>query len=130
MNMRIALFAAAVIALASSSCALFEREEEFVIQADSVTGSSSVLFGTAFELIVHARVGADACSQFKEFRGPRTSTGADISIIGKKTLGGECAMMPTEMHASFIVFPYVADPYVLRIHQRDGTILSKTVRIR
>ena len=128
--MRLVLCLVAVIAVASSSCALFEKDEEFVIHADSVSGASSVWFGSAFELVVHARVGPDACSCFKEFRGPRTSAGADISLIGKKNRRGECATVPAEMHASFIVFPYVGDPYVLRIHQPDGTVLSKTVRVR
>jgi hypothetical protein len=129
--MRIGLFFIAVLAVASSSCSLFEGDKEFLVQADSVSGPSSVSAGATFQLTVHGWVGPDGCSAFKEFRGPRNASGAEVTVIGVRRTGeGDCTMAPVELHLPFVVYPPVTDPYVLRIHQRDGTILSKTIRVQ
>jgi hypothetical protein len=103
---------------------------EFVIQVDSIAGPTSVPANAAFQQFFYGGVGPDGCHRFKEFKVSRSSTTADITVIGEESRGGgDCTTLVVYMRGEPLTFdPPISDPFTLRVHQRDGSVLTKIIR--
>jgi hypothetical protein len=118
--------------LGAAGCSLFGGYSEFVIKIDSVTGPVTVPAGAPFQQLFWGPVGSNGCFYFKEFRVTRSSTGADVSVIGEEHHGGgDCATLIVYLRDEPLTLaPPVSNPFVLRVHQPDGTILTKTIQVQ
>jgi len=115
-----------------SGCGLLGPDRrEFVIQVDSVAGPTSVPANAAFEQFFHGLVGSDGCYAFKQFNVTRSSTSADVTVVGEQvTGGGDCTTLVVYLNGKALtISPPFSDPFTLRVHQRDGGLLTKIIRV-
>jgi hypothetical protein len=116
---------------ASSGCGLLGPDsQEFVIQIDSIGGPSAAPVNAAFQQFFYGFVGPDGCHRFKEFKLTRNATGADITVIGTQvTGGGDCTDLVVYLRGEpLTIDPPISDPFTVRVHQRDGTVLTRIIR--
>jgi hypothetical protein len=113
-----------------SGCGLLGPEQhDFVVQIDSVGGPSIISGSSSSQQFFYGSLGPDGCYQFKEFRMTRVATGADISVIGVHTTGQNCTQAPVSLQGQpLTITPPSTTPFIMRIHQRDGTILTKALQ--
>jgi hypothetical protein len=122
----------AAISVGISGCGLLGPERrEFVIQVDSIAGPTSVPPNAAFQQFFYGTVGVDGCHGFKEFSVTRSSTSADITVVGQQvTGGGDCTASVVFLNGKALTInPPISDPFTLRVHQRDGGVLTKIIRV-
>jgi hypothetical protein len=104
---------------------------DYIIRVDSVTGPSAVSGGAPFTLYVHGFVGGNGCHHFQEFRVDRSTGAADITVVGRRegdtrsVCSDNIVMLEPE---PLTIAPPITDPFVVRFHQPDKTILVKTIR--
>ena len=113
-----------------ASCGLLgPGDREFVIQVDSIAGPTAVSGNAVFQQFFYGGVGPDGCHQFKEFRVARGSTTADITVVGQEFRGGgDCTTLVVYMRGEPLTLdPPTNDPFTLRVHQRDGSVLTKII---
>lgn len=100
---------------------------EFAVHIDSVTAPAAVSGDAAFQLQFYGPVGPNGCYRFKSFRVTRTSADADVTTVGER-VGGTCVQMPVYLSAEpLTIAPPVSAPFTVRIHQPDGTILTRVI---
>lgn len=123
---------ASLLAAAQVGCGLFGPGlEEFVIQVDSVTGPTSVPAATAFQQFFYGAVGPNGCYGFKAFRVVRSPGAADVTAVGQQSTGALCTQAPVYLQREpLTIDPPASDPFTLRVHQGDGTVLTRTIRIQ
>ena len=114
-----------------SGCGLLGPEDrDFVIQVDTIDGPTSVPANTAIQQFFNGFVGPNGCHQFKDFRVERNATGADITVLGVHTGGSLCTDALVYLDGKALTLnPPISDPFTLRVHQRDGGILTKIIRV-
>jgi hypothetical protein len=120
------------ISVGISGCGLLGPEQrEFVIQVDSVAGPTSVPANAAFKQFFHGFVGSDGCYEFKRFSVTRSSTSAAVTVVGQQmTGGGDCTTAVVYLNGEALTIdPPISDPFTLRVHQRDGGLLTKIIRV-
>jgi len=118
------------LAIGLSGCGLLGPERhDFVVQVDSIGGPSIVSSSSSSEQLFYGSLGPDGCYQFKEFRVTRVPNGADILVIGVHTTGQDCTQAPVSLQGQpLTIEPPTNTPFIVRVHQRDGTILTKALR--
>jgi hypothetical protein len=126
--MRSPLLLIAIALLAG--CVSEPEEREFVIAVDSVRAPGAVSGGAAFDVAFFGTIGTSGCYAFKEFRVTKSTTAADITLIGVyRSKTGTCTDVLMLLGGrQFTISPPVADPFELRVHQPDNSLLVKTVR--
>lgn len=120
------------VSVGLTGCGLLGPERrEFLIQVDSVAGPTSVPANAAFQQFFHGFVGSDGCYAFKEFSVTRSSTSADVAVVGEQVTGaGDCTTAVVYLNGKALtIAPPISDPFTLRVHQRDGGILTKIIRV-
>lgn len=125
-----ALLTTIVIAtlVAAAGCDLLAPKPEFTIHIDSVRAPGAVSGGAAFEVLFFGPVGPNGCHRFKSFRTNRSSSDADVTVVGQRVTG-TCTQMPVYLSGEpLTIAPPVADPFTLRVHQPNGTVLTRTIR--
>lgn len=121
----------AAVSVGICGCGLLGPERrEFVIQIDSIAGPASVPANAPFQQFFHGFVGSDGCYAFKEFSVTRSSTSADVTVVGEHlTGGGDCTTAVVYLNGeAFTINPPISDPFSIRVHQRDGGLLTKIIR--
>jgi hypothetical protein len=118
------------VAVGFAACDVFPSEpREFVIHIDSIGAPRAVSGGGAFQLFFFGPVGPNACYRFKTFWMTRTSSGADITTIGE-SVTGTCAQLPGYLTGEPItIAPPVSDPFTVRVHQPNGSVLARIIRV-
>jgi hypothetical protein len=122
----------ALLAVTMAGCSPFGPDHsDYIIKVDSVTGPSVVSGGAPLTVNVYGFVGGNGCHHFHEFRVDRSAGAADITVFGRRE--GDTSSLCTHNIVMLepeplTVAPPITDPFVLRFHQPDGTILVKTVR--
>ena len=125
------VLAAATIAL--TACGLLGPERrEFVIHVDSIGGPTTVSGSASFQQLFYGFVGSDGCYSFTEFRMTRTSTEADVTVVGEHaTGGGDCTTAIVTLDGEpLTIDPPVSGPFTLRVHQPDGTVLTRVIQVQ
>ena len=121
-----------LLALTFVGCSPFGPDHaDYIIRVDSVTGPSVVSGGTSLTVYVHGFVGGNGCHHFKEFLVERSTGVADITVIGRRE--GDSRSLCTHNIVMLepeplTIAPPITDPFVLRFHQPDKTVLAKTIR--
>ena len=126
-----ALLAQIVLAgsLAVAGCDMLGPDtREFVIRIDSIKAPGAVSGGAAFDVKFYGFVGPNGCYSFKEFRVEKSSSSADITVLGERTTGLCAQALVFLTGQPLTIQPPVSDPFTLRVRQPDGTILSSTIR--
>jgi hypothetical protein len=132
MTQRLAKFSAA-LALAGAcvlpACAVFDSgPREFVVQVDSVQAPGAVSGGAPFDIRFYGFVGPSGCYRFKAFRVEKTPSQADVMVLGEHE-EGLCTQALVFLDGEVLTIqPFVTDPFTLRVHQPDGTVLTRTIR--
>jgi hypothetical protein len=104
--------------------------DEFLIRVDSVKAPSSISRTDTLQVLVFGPVGSDMCSRFKSFRVNRSSAGAEVSVVGER-VSGTCGQMPVYLDGRALRFdPPLADPFMIRFNQPDGSPLTSIVRVQ
>jgi hypothetical protein len=122
----------ALLAVTLAGCSPFGPDNaDYVIKVDSVTGPTAVSGGASFTVFVYGFVGGNGCHHFKEFQVARSTGAADITAIGHRE--GDSGSLCTQNIVLLVaepltIAPPIPDPFVLRFHQPDRTILSRTIR--
>jgi hypothetical protein len=121
----------AIVAAASTGCGAFGPDgKTFVVHVESIDGPTTVSGNVAFTQQLHGWIGSNLCYYFKEFRTEKTSQAIDVTVIGAiDDVNAICPTQPRSLDQTLTVPAPVSDPFVIRIHQPDGTILSKTIRV-
>lgn len=129
--MRTLLLLAAILTASSTGCGVFGPDGKTVVaHADSIVGPATVSGNAAFTQQVYGWIGGNLCYYFKEFRTEKTSQAIDVTIMGAiDDLHAICPTQPRPLNETLTVPAPVSDPFIIRIHQPDGTILSKTIRV-
>jgi hypothetical protein len=85
----------------------------------------------AFEQFFFGPVGPHGCYSFSAFDLSRTSTGADVVVRGLERRGVVCTQEPVNLDGRALSLgPVAFDPFILRVFQPDGTVLTRTIRIQ
>jgi hypothetical protein len=122
----------ALFALALPGCSSFGPDHsDFIIKVDSVTGPSVVSGGAPLTVYVYGFVGGNGCHHFQEFRVDRSTGAVDVTVVGRRE--GDTRSLCTQNIVMLepeplTVAPPITDPFLLRFHQPDKTILVKTIR--
>jgi hypothetical protein len=84
--------------------------------------------GAAFDVFFFGPVGPDGCHRFKAFRTNRSSTEANVTVVGQRVTG-ECTQAPVYLSGEpLTIAPPVTDPFTLRVHQPNGAVLTRIIR--
>jgi hypothetical protein len=105
--------------------------QDYIIKVDSVAGPGAVSGGAPFTVYVYGFVGGNGCHQFKEFQVDRSAGAADITVVGHREggTGTLCTQNIVMLDGEpLTISPPITDPFLLRFHQPDKTILTKTIR--
>ena len=119
------------VATALAACnPLAPDTHEYVIKVDSVAGPSAVSGGVPFTVNVYGFVGGNGCHHFQEFRVERSTGAADVTVIGRRE--GDAQSLCTQnivmlKGEPLTIAPPILGSFVLRFHQPDRSILTKTV---
>lgn len=122
----------AAVCVGISGCGLLGPERRsYVIQVDSIAGPTSVPANVAFVQFFHGFVGPDGCHVFKEFMVTRSPTSADVTVVGEEvTGGGDCTTALVFLDGKALTInPPIDDPFTIRVHQRDGRLLTKIIKV-
>jgi hypothetical protein len=116
-------------AVALAGCGFPLEPREFTITVNSIRAPSVVSGGGAFQLLFFGPVGPNACYRFKAFKMTRTSADADITVVGESD-SGTCAQVPSYLSGEPItIAPPVSDPFTVRVHQPNGAVLTRVIRV-
>jgi hypothetical protein len=133
MSRIIFMFVLAITSLALCGCDLLAPDRrEFVVQIDSVTGPAAVSGGAAFQQLFYGPLGPDGCYSFKSFQVTRTTSSVDVTVLGEQQSGHvDCTQSPVYLSGrALTISPAVSDPFTLRVHQRNGAVLTKIIRVQ
>jgi hypothetical protein len=114
-----------------TACVTPPEEQEFVIKVDSVRAPAVVSVGASFDIEFFGTIGPSTCYRLKEYQLAKSSTTADITLVGAHPAESRtCGDAFTSVQGLRItISPPTADPFAVRIHQPDNTVLLKTIRV-
>ena len=117
-------------AAAIAGCDAFAPERrDFVIRIDSISTPSTVAGGASFQMRFYGPVGPNTCHRFKEFRVTRTTEAVDITVLGE-SVDGLCPQMPVALDGeSLTIVAPVTGLLTVRIHQPNGVVLTRIIRV-
>jgi len=124
---------AVTLSMTLSACDLVgPNRREFVVQIDSLSGPTAVSGGAAFEQFLFGGLGPDGCYHLKAVLLTQSTTNADITVVGEHTSGGSvmCPASPVGLEGRPVKFtPPVTDPFTIRVHQPNGAVLTRIIRV-
>ena len=101
---------------------------EFVIAIDSISAPGAVSGGAPWQVLFYGPIGPNTCHSFKEFKVMRSASSADVTVIGQ-SVDGTCGQMPQFLDGmALTIEPPVSDPFTLRVHQPNRSVLPTLVR--
>ncbi len=110
----------------------------FIVQIDSVLVPSSVEPDEPTMLKLFGIIGPNLCYRFKGFEAEKTNSRLDLTVFGivPDLMNLRCAaaisVLRGEDHSQgkeYFVAPPLSDPFLVVIHQPDGSTLEKTIRV-
>jgi hypothetical protein len=122
-----------VLLVGASGCGLVDPgPSDFIIHVTSFEAPAAVSSGAPFTVKISGPVGPDGCSGLKEVRVTQTANTVDIVAIGTRhtSSGTMCTMMPVYLDQHPVtVSPPIGDPFHIRIHRPDRTLLAGVIRV-
>ncbi|MEP7381584.1 MAG: hypothetical protein ABI910_07850 [Gemmatimonadota bacterium] len=105
---------------------------QFVVRVDSIGLPATASGNTAFDVRLYGAVGPNLCFRVQSVRAQEDSTHLDITVFGaKRDSGGDCLQMPASLDGRPVtVAPPIRDPFTVRVHQPDGSVLSQSLRVQ
>lgn len=106
------------------------RTLAYIIRVDSISAPDSVASQDSFSANFHGMVGTSDCYRLTAVSSSGDTSAVDLTFRGEHRIGAVCAWLPVSLAYERQFLPPRGDPFTLRVHQPDGSLLVKLVRRR
>ncbi|MDP1857132.1 MAG: hypothetical protein Q8K82_00595 [Gemmatimonadaceae bacterium] len=106
------------------------RTLAFIIKVDSISAPDSVASQDSFSASFLGRVGPNECYRLTAVSSSGDTSAVDLTFRGEHTVGTVCAERLVSLEYQRQFAPPRGDPFTLRVHQPDGSLLVKLVHRR
>jgi hypothetical protein len=115
-----------------AGCSYFDTREEFVIRVQSIDAPETTKATDPLTVRFYGSIGANSCYQLHDVRSDRTQNSLNITFIGKvlQSRGSACMDQLALLEHAVTVQPPLKNPFVITVHQPDGTTLTRSVTVQ
>lgn len=120
-----------MVCLAGVACGSAGLEPtEFIVRVDSMSAPDAIAATDTLIVRFWGKLGPDLCSRLEGVETARGPGTFEVTFRGERSVRGQCLQMPAALMDDETILPPMQDPFTIRVRQPDGTVLTKTVRVR